>query len=98
VLQDEIYALIRDHTVPGTTLYWWSREYGTWGKLADAIVKIGALDDGRWWVWHYRHSVSGPDRAELYWTKDDAWAVAEAVMAEAAPRLAAAGYRPWELW
>lgn len=88
--------VILDHTVPGSERRWWSRRHGEFGRIRDCVVGIGELDDGRWWVRRLPHPVTGPWRAELYGSEEEAEKVARAVMAEAEPMLLAADYRPFQ--
>lgn len=87
---------IYDHQVPGTKRTWRARERGYFGRLRDCFVELGELDDGRWYVRRLAHPTGGPFRAELYGSEAEALAVARAVMAEAEPRLEAAGWRPFQ--
>lgn len=95
-MSERITVLILDHTVPGSERRWRSRRRGDFGRLRDCEVSIGGLDDGRWWVRHTAHPVTGEFRAELYASEMEAETVARAVMAEVQPLLNAADYRPFE--
>jgi hypothetical protein len=76
--------LIRDHRVRSSTRRWESAGFYAWDTAA---VLVGRLRDGRWYVERYIHPRTGPYRAELYATEEDALAVAEAVMAATLPLL-----------
>lgn len=76
--------LIRDHAVRGTTRRWQSNGVRPWDR---AVVTVGALDDGRWWVERHQHPTIGPERSEVYATEGDALRVAQAVMAAASKLL-----------
>jgi hypothetical protein len=91
----DVLAVIRDHAVPGGVLRWRSRPLGFFGRLGASEVTVGALADGRWYMRHLEHEISGPMSAGLYVSAAEATAAARAVMAAAEPHLVAAGYRPY---
>ena len=85
--------LIVEHCVPGSVEVWRWRQYGNFGRWWDYVIDAGELEDGRWYVRRLPHDIGGPWRAQLYTSRDDAFAVADAVQAAVAPALTAAGYR-----
>lgn len=72
---------------------------GLFGRLGASEVTVGALADGRWYMQHLEHEISGPMSAGLYASETEATVAARAVMAAAERHLVAAGYRPYvEIW
>lgn len=89
-MSEELRRLIRAHGE--SVRVWRSREHGYFGKLRGAVIRVGRLDDGRWYVVREKHDTTGPWKAQLYATEADAVRVARAVMADAQPDLTEAGY------
>jgi hypothetical protein len=89
----DLALLIVEHHVPGTVEEWRWRQYGIFGRWWDYVIEAGQIEDGRWYVRRLAHDIGGPWRAQLYMTREDAFAVATAVQAAVEPELTAAGYR-----
>lgn len=90
----DVLAAIRDHAVPDNELRWRSRPLGYFGRWGISEVTVGALADGRWYMRHVEHVISGPLHAAFYASEAEVTAAARAVMAAAEPDLIVAGYRP----
>jgi hypothetical protein len=84
--------LIAPRTVPGTEEVWLARKRGYWGRWAGCRIRLGQLEDGRWWVHQERHELAGPERIEVRDTYRESLALAREIMAALLPELQAAGY------
>lgn len=89
-MYEELRRLIRAHGEP--VRVWRAREHGYFGKLRGAVIRVGRLDDGRWYVARDAHDITGPWKAQIYASEADAVTVARAVMADAQPALTEHGY------
>jgi hypothetical protein len=83
-VSENVEILIRDHRDPSKTRRWESSGFYAWDTVT---VLVGRLRDGRWYVERLTHPRTGPYRAELYATEEEALAVAAAVMAATLPLL-----------